>query len=222
MKSNRQKLREAFEKIRLYCFSPGKLCGDNDPISIVEAQIRGGADVIQLREKGKSKKEILELGFKIREITKMYDILFIVNDDLDIALILDADGLHLGQDDIPIEYARPFMKDKLIGISTHSIEQAKEAIKKGADYIGFGPIFETFTKEKRERVVGIETLSKLKDICPVPYVAIGGIGLDNIHLVIKAGCSKVAIISDIISAPDIEERCKKIKKILINSRYYNS
>jgi len=213
---NKEKLKEAFEKVRLYCFSPGKLCGSRDPISIVEAQIKGGADVIQLREKGKSKREILEIGFKIREITRKYNVLFIVNDDLDIALILDADGLHLGQDDIPIEYARPFMKDKLIGISTHSIEQAKEAIKKGADYIGFGPVFETSTKEKKEKTVGIAALSRLKDICPIPYVAIGGITLSNVHSVIEAGCRRVAIISDIIHAPDVEERCRKIKQTLLS------
>ncbi len=211
---SKDELRKRFDQSRLYCFSPGRLCRDRDPLSIVEAQIRGGADVIQLREKGRSKKEILEIGFKVRDITRKNDVLFIVNDDLDIALILDADGLHLGQDDIPIEYARPFMKDKLIGISTHSIEQAKEAIKKGADYIGFGPIFETKTKEKKERVVGPNPISILKQICPIPYVAIGGIGLNNLPAVIKAGCNRVAIISDIINAPDIEERCKEIKSLL--------
>ena len=211
---SRDELKERFKQVRLYCFSPGRLCGNRNPLSIVESQIKGGADVIQLREKGKSKKEIIELGFKIKEITKKHDVLFIVNDDLDIALILDADGLHLGQDDIPVEYARPFMKDKLIGVSTHSIEQAKEAIKKGADYIGFGPIFETNTKEKKEKVVGLKSLSILKGICPIPYVAIGGIGLNNLPSVIETGCNRVAIISDIINSPEIEKRCRKIKLLL--------
>ena len=214
-------LRKRFEQVRLYCFSPGRLCGKRDPLSIVESEIEGGADCIQLREKGKSKREILDLGFKIREITKRYNTLFIVNDDLDIALILNADGVHLGQDDIPIEYVRPFLKDKLIGVSTHSLEQAKEAIKKGADYIGFGPIFKTQTKEKRERVVGLRSLSILNQICPIPYVAIGGIGLHNLSSVIKTGCSRVAIISDIINAPDIEERCRDIKKILMSQDITN-
>lgn len=212
---SRDELKKRFEQVRLYCFSPGKLTTNKDPLSIVEAQIKGGADVIQLREKGKSKKEILELGFKIKEITQKYNTLFIVNDDMDIALILDADGLHLGQDDIPIEYVRPFMKDKLIGISTHSIEQAKEAVRKGADYIGFGPIFETKTKEKKEKVIGLSYLPTLKNTCPVPYVAIGGIGLNNLLSVIKAGCNRVAIISDIIYAANIEQRCREIKRILL-------
>ena len=210
----KRELIERFQKVRLYCFSPGRLAGNRDPISIVEKELRGGADAIQLREKHRSKKEIIEIGFQIKALTQKYNALFIVNDDLDIALILDADGLHLGQDDIPIEYARAFMKDRLIGISTHSLEQAMDAIKRGADYIGFGPIFETKTKEKREKVVGLDLLKKLSSFCPIPYVAIGGIGIENIQSIIDCGCRRVAIISDIINAPDIEERCRKIKQIL--------
>ncbi len=211
----RERLKERFEKVRLYCFTPGRLA--DDPISVAEKQIRGGADVIQLREKHRTKREILEIGLKLREITRRYDVLFIVNDDIDIALIVDADGVHLGQDDIPIEYARPLMKDRLIGISTHSLEQVKEAVEKGADYVGFGPVFETRTKENPEDTVGIEKLKVLKEICPVPYVAIGGIGIGNIDKILEAGCKRVAIISDIINAEDIEERCRRIKKILDSS-----
>ncbi len=217
MNNKKKYLKEVFEKVRLYCFSPGSLCRDKDPVSIVEAEIKGGADVIQLREKGKSKRYILELGFKIRELTQKHNILFIVNDDIDIALILDADGVHLGQDDIPIEYARLLMKDKLIGISTHSMKQVEDAIKEGADYIGFGPIFETNTKNKREKIVGVKLLEKLKYICSIPYVAIGGIGINNIEHIVNAGCRRVAVISDIICATDIEERCRQIKRVLLNS-----
>jgi thiamine-phosphate pyrophosphorylase len=211
---NKDELKRRFQESKLYCFSPGNLCGNRDPLEIVEKELKGGADVIQLREKHRPKKEIIEIGFYIKALTSKYNALFIVNDDLDVALILDADGLHLGQEDIPIEYARSFMKDKLIGISTHSLEQAKDAIKRGADYIGFGPIFETSTKEKKEKVVGLEALRKLSSFCPIPYVAIGGIGLNNINTVLSYGCKRVAIISDIINSPDIEKRCKQIKEIL--------
>ncbi len=210
----KRELIERFKKAKLYCFSPGRLAKDRDPVSIVEEELKGGADVIQLREKHKPKKEIIEIGFQIKALTQKYDALFIVNDDLDIALILDADGLHLGQDDIPIEYARAFMKDRLIGISTHSLDQARDAIRRGADYIGFGPIFETNTKEKKEKTVGLDSLRELSSFCPIPYVAIGGIGLENIRSIIDCGCRRVAIISDIINAPDIEERCRRIKQIL--------
>ncbi|MBW1829083.1 MAG: thiamine phosphate synthase [Deltaproteobacteria bacterium] len=205
---------KSLDKIKLYCFSPGKFLKDRDPVELISAQIRGGADVIQLREKEMSKRDRLELGLKIRELTRQEGVLFIVNDDVDLALILDADGVHLGQDDIPIRFARPLMKDKIIGVSTHSLNQAEEAVASGADYIGVGPVFETATKEDREDLVGLNLLPKIKDICPIPYVAIGGIGKDNIASLAKAGCHRAAVISDIMLAPDIEQRCRMIKKLL--------
>lgn len=203
-----------FLDVRLYCFSPGKFLGGRDPVEVVTAQIKGGADVIQLREKEMSKRGRLELGLRLRELTRQEGVLFIVNDDVDLALILDADGVHLGQDDIPIQFARPLMKDKIIGVSTHSIEQAKEAVRSGADYIGVGPIFDTNTKEDREELVGLGLLSEIRGICPVPYVAIGGIGKENIKAVVDAGCHRAAVISDILYAPAVEERCKELRRIL--------
>lgn len=205
---------KSLDKIQLYCFSPGKFLKDRDSVELIAAQIRGGADVIQLREKEMSKRDRLELGLKIRELTRQEGVLFIVNDDVDLALILDADGVHLGQDDIPIRFARPLMKDKIIGVSTHSLKQAEEAVASGADYIGVGPVFETETKEDREDLVGLSLLSKIRDIGPIPYVAIGGIGKDNIVSLAKAGCHRAAVISDIMLAPDLEQRCRMIKKLL--------
>jgi thiamine-phosphate pyrophosphorylase len=162
-----------------------------------------------------SKKHKLELGFKLREITLKHNVLFIVNDDVDLAIILESDGVHLGQDDIPINYARPLMGDKIIGISTHSLEQAKEAVSSGADYIGIGPVFETSTKENRENLVGPELLLEIHKICRIPYIAIGGIGLNNVDAVIKAGCQRAAVISDILMAPDVEGRCRQLKSRLL-------
>ena len=205
---------KSLDDIRLYCFSPGGFLQDRDPIKVVTAQIRGGADVIQLREKEMSKKGRLELGLKLREITRREGVLFIVNDDVDLALILDADGVHLGQNDIPIRFARPLMKKRIIGVSTHSLEQAEKAVASGADYIGVGPVFETSTKEDRDDLVGLQLLSKIKDKCPIPYIAIGGIGKDNIKYLVDQGCYRAAVISDVMLAPDIEERCKALRKIL--------
>jgi thiamine-phosphate pyrophosphorylase len=208
---------KTLSEVRLYCFSPGKFLLDRDPIDLVSAQIRGGADVIQLREKEMSRRGRLELGLKIRELTRQEGILFIVNDDVDLAIILDADGVHLGQDDIPIRFARPLMKDKVIGVSTHSLEQVEEAVASGADYIGVGPIFETATKEDTEDLVGLDLLLKISDNCPIPYVAISGIGKDNIKSLTEAGCRRAAVISDILTANDIEARCRSIKKLLNES-----
>jgi len=204
----------SIEDIQLYCFTPGPFGKGNDPLAMVEAQIRGGADVIQLREKGLSKRERLEFGLKVRSLTREHNVLFIVNDDVDLAIILDADGVHLGQDDIPIQHARPLMGDKIIGVSTHSLRQVEQAVRQGADYIGFGPIFDTSTKKDRETIVGLGLLARLRDICPIPYVSIGGITKENLPSVINAGCNRVAIISDILLAENIEERCKEIKTLL--------
>lgn len=202
------------EDFRLYCFSPGKFLRDRDPVDLVSAQIRGGADVIQLREKDLTKRRRLELALRLREVTRRAGVLYIVNDHVDLAMIVDADGVHLGQEDLPIEYVRPLMKEKIIGVSTHSLMQAEEAIEAGADYIGVGPIFETATKENREDLVGVDLLLKVKEICPIPYVAIGGIGKDNMDALVSAGCRRAAVISDILLSENIEERCRLLKSKL--------
>jgi len=206
--------RSALEDVRLYCFSPGRFLKGRDPVELVAAQIRGGADVIQLREKEMSRRGRLELGLELRELTRKEGVLFIVNDDVDLALILDADGVHLGQDDIPIQFARPLMKDGIIGISTHSLEQMDRAVAAGADYIGVGPVFETTTKEDRDALVGLDLLLKVKDACPIPYVAIGGITENRIGAVVGAGCNRAAVISDILNAGDMEGKCKILRGIL--------
>lgn len=205
---------KSLEDVRLYCFSPGDFLMGRDPIEMVAAQIKGGADVIQLREKDLPKRETLELGLAIRNLAKQEGVLFIVNDDLDLALILDADGIHLGQDDIPIRYARPIMKDKIIGISTHSLGQAQEAIDNGADYIGIGPVFKTETKIKADPVVGIDLILKVKKLSPVSVIAIGGIGENNIDLLVDRGIKQVAIISDILCSKDIEAKTRALKERL--------
>ncbi len=206
---------KSLEDVRLYGFSPGDFLMGRDPIEMVAAQIKGGADVIQLREKNMPKREKLKLGLAIRNLTTQEGILYIVNDDIDLALILEADGVHLGQDDIPIKYARPLMKDKIIGISTHSPDQAREAVDSGADYIGIGPAFKTETKIKADPVVGIDLILKVKDSSHIPVIAIGGIGENNVDLLVNKGIKRVAIISDILSSKDIEAKTRTLKEKLM-------
>ncbi|MFZ0449374.1 MAG: thiamine phosphate synthase [Desulfatiglandaceae bacterium] len=205
---------KSMKALRLCGFSPGPFLRGRDPVELVEAQIRGGVDVIQLREKDASKREKLELGFRLRAVTREKGILFIVNDDVDLALILDADGVHLGQDDIPIAYARPMMQNKIIGISTHNLKQVKNAVASGADYLGFGPVFDTSTKPDTEPLVGLSLLSQVKGICPIPYLAIGGIDHTNIHQLSEVGCHRAAVISDILLAADIAEKCRFLRSKL--------
>ena len=205
---------KSLKDVRLYCFSPGDFLMGRDPIEMIAAQIRGGADVIQLREKNMPKRQALALGLAIRKLTTQEGVPFIVNDDLDLALILKADGVHLGQDDIPIQYARPFLKDKIIGISTHSLDQAREAIESGADYIGIGPAFKTETKIKADPVVETDLILKIKELSPVPVIAIGGIGEKNIDLLVNKGIRRAAIISDILSSNNIEAKTRALKEKL--------
>jgi len=205
---------KSLEHVRLYCFSPGDFLMGRDPLEMVAAQIRGGADTIQLREKSMPKRQKLALGLAVRNLTAQEGVLFIVNDDLDLALILEADGVHLGQDDIPIQYARSLMKDKIIGISTHSLDQAREAIDSGADYIGIGPAFNTGTKAKADPVVGVDLILEVQELSSVPAIAIGGIGEKNIDMLVNKGVKRVAIISDILCAKDVEVKARTLKEKL--------
>ncbi len=169
--------------------------------------LREGVQWIQFREKERSRREIYEEAVKLRRLTRDFNALFIVNDFLDIAMCVGADGVHLGQDDLPLKEARKIMgSDRIIGISTHNIEQAIEAEKNGADYIGFGPIFRTFTKNAG-KPKGIEILHEVKKQVKIPVVAIGGITLENIRSVINTGIDAVAVASAILRE-DIEENAK--------------
>jgi thiamine-phosphate pyrophosphorylase len=163
-------------------------------IEIAKRACSAGAGILQYREKHAGRREMVETAQKIREITKKYGTLFIVNDFIDIALIVEADGVHLGQDDIPIAEARKIVPAGfLIGRSTHSLEQAIEAEKQGADYIGSGPVFATPTKEDYIPI-GIDTVKQVIETVRIPVVAIGGLNLDNISELQKIGVKNFAMV----------------------------
>lgn len=169
---------------------------------IVREAIAGGARLIQFRDKYLSKDEFRDMAFRLRKITADASAAFIVNDDMETALACGADGVHLGQDDTPLPIARKIVGNGLIiGISTHSLAQALAAEEDGADYIGFGPIFKTGTKDAGE-AKGTSRLRSLKEKIKIPIVAIGGINLDNASEVIEAGADAVAVISAVSEAQD--------------------
>lgn len=182
-------------------------------ISIIEIAMKvllGGARIIQLRGKGLSSKELLKQAREIRKLTREARAIFIVNDRADIAILSDADGVHLGQDDLPIAEARKIMGEgKVIGISTHNLEQAIKAEQEGADYIAFGPIFGTTTKADTEDAKGLEALREVRKNINIPVVSIGGINLDNMKSVLDAGADGVAVISAIVKAENIEEASRR-------------
>lgn len=179
---------------------------------VVRDMLAGGVKILQYRQKEKSRREKYLECVEIRRMTEKAAATFIVNDDLDIALAVKADGVHLGQKDMPIEAARKLVKESMIiGLSTHSPRQALAAIMRGADYIAIGPIFPTQTKKDLCPAVGLGYLDYAVKQVRIPFVAIGGIKLHNLQEVLAQGASCVAMVTEIVSAPDI---CARIKKIL--------
>ncbi|MBF0343656.1 MAG: thiamine phosphate synthase [Nitrospirae bacterium] len=167
----------------------------------VEA-IQGGVSCIQLRDKESTRLQIFKTARLLRSLTKSNDVLLIINDYPDIALAVDADGVHLGQDDLPVSQVRRLMGDKIIGVSTHSLAEALEAQKEGANYIGFGPIFATETKDAGPPK-GVEALSALMQHITIPVVAIGGIKEENLSAVLDTGVNAVAASSGILEQENI-------------------
>lgn len=182
-------------------------------IETVRLAISAGIKTIQLREKLLSKKDIHKEALTIRSLTLRYGVTFIVNDHIDIALAVDADGVHLGQDDMPLKEARKIVgRRMIIGVSTHSIKQALDAEAGGADYIGLGPIFKTATKDAG-KPKGIALLKKISEQINIPIAAIGGITHDNAREVLNSGTDAIAVASGILSG-DIKKNVKRFLSVL--------
>lgn len=197
------------DKLKLYVVTERRF---RPEIESVKDALDGGATAIQLRIKDASTREMYEIGKEIREITKDYDALYIVNDRLDVALATDADGVHLGKDDLPVSVTKKIAPDLIVGASVKNLEMALKAESDGADYLGVGSIFKTSTKETE--VVGLETLKLIKKFVKIPVVAIGGINLENLEDVLKAGADGVAVVSAILLSNNIKETTAKFRKIV--------
>src|SRR3989338_2049689 len=196
-----------FEK-KLYVITESAISrGRSNEFAVKEA-IKGGAEIIQLREKQWDKNKIKEEAIKLLKICKKNNALFIVNDYIDIALEIGADGVHLGQSDVPIQEARKLCGDKLvIGLSTHSVEQAVKADKEDVDYITIGPIFKTRAKDY---TVGVAIIKDILKKIKKPLIAIGGINKNNIDSVLEQGIKSVAVISAVVSADDVKEAAEEL------------
>ncbi len=182
---------------------------------IVTGMIDAGIKVIQYREKEKKAREKYRECVKIREMTGRAGVTFIVNDNVDLALMVGADGVHIGQDDLPPEKVRELVgNDMIIGLSTHSPAQAREAVKAGVDYIGVGPIFATRTKKDVCSPVGLEYLEYVANNINLPFVAIGGIKESNISEVSRRGARCIAMVTEIVGAGDICARVRSLRAAL--------
>jgi len=179
---------------------------------IARGSCAGGADVIQLRDKHRPGRILCAVGKEIRAITRETDTLFIVNDRLDVALACGADGVHLGQDDLPVDVARRLApRPFIIGVSVGSTTEAVTAERSGADYVAVSPVFETGTKKDAGPGLGLEAIRKIRESVSIPVIAIGGISCDNVHEVISAGADGVAVISAVVGKPDIEAAVRELK-----------
>ena len=188
---------------------PEQITG-RDSGEVLDDLLKGGVKFLQLRVKTLAPSDFFELAQRARTETRSYGCNLIVNDRVDIALACDADGVHLGQDDLPLAVGRKLIGDKIIGISTHDLDQAREAEKNGADYIGFGPMFGTSTKNTGYAARGMEMLRHLRAEVKLPIVAIGGITENNVAEVWQAGANSAAIISDILRAEDTPAKVRRI------------
>jgi len=183
-------------------------------VEVVREMIRADISIIQYREKEKKLHEQYRECLEIRILTREAGVLLIVNDHLDLALAVEADGVHLGQDDLPLQVARRLAgRHLLIGISTHSSDQAQAAFAAGADYIGVGPIFATKTKKDVCAPVGLEYLEYVARNINLPFVAIGGIKEHNLALVRARGAKCCALVSEIVGAPDIPAQVRSLREV---------
>jgi len=201
---------------RLYVITDEKVSRGRSHLQVAEAAIRGGADVLQLRDKEAPGGRLYRVALGLRKLTREAKVPFIVNDRLDIALAVDADGVHVGQADLPASVARGLLgPGKILGVSADTIEQAVRAERDGADYLGVGPVFEARgTKADAGAPLGLDRIARIRRRCRLPIVAIGGIDAGNARKVREAGADAAAVISGISAADDIERAVRRLKGIL--------
>ncbi len=188
----------------LYVVLGQEFARGRDFLEVTEKAIAGGAGAIQLRAKDMPVREFLDWAFRLRELTKQHGVTFIINDRLDVALAVGADGVHLGQDDFPVREARRIAGPQLIiGASTHSVEEARRAVDDGASYFNIGPIFPTGTKKGVAAPVGPDLITQVTAVVNHPFTVMGGIKADNVDEVLRRGARRIAVVTAVVAADDI-------------------
>lgn len=198
----------------LYPVTCQKLSRGRSNFEVLEGLIAGGAKIVQLREKGLSCRELFEMASKFREITHKNGVRLIINDHLDIALAVKADGVHLGQDDLPCRTARGLAPYLIIGISAHTKEEALKAEADGASYVNLGPIFDTRTKGSLSKGLGVKFISETAPHLKIPFTVMGGINPENLDQVLKAGAKRIAVITALTEALDIESATRSFLSLI--------
>ena len=196
----------------LYFITDSTGLSDEEFLSRVRSACEGGVTLIQIREKEKSTREYISLAQKVHEITKEYGIPLIVDDRVDVALAIDAEGVHVGQSDMPVEIARRLMgKDKIVGATAKTVEQAVKAYNEGADYLGVGAIYPTTTKVKTV-LTSVETLCDIVKAVPIKVNAIGGLNKDNIDVLKGSGIDGICVVSAVMKSQAPKEAAKELKQ----------
>mgnify|MGYP000737147488 FL=1 len=203
----------------LYVIVDTAVAGDRDPVALAAAAIAGGATAIQLRAKDLPTVRQVAVARALADLARRHAVLFIVNDRLDVALAVEADGVHLGWEDLPPADARRLLgPERVLGVSAGNLEEARAALAAGADYLGVGPIFPTRTKADAGEAIGLEGLRAIRALSPVPIVAIGGITAENAAAVIAAGADGVAVISAVLLAPDPTAAARRLRQVIDEAR----
>jgi len=203
----------------LYLVTDRGLARGRSTLEIVSAAVKGGATVVQLREKNCSTREFIEQAMHIKDFLKTHSVPLVINDRVDVAQAVKADGVHLGQTDMPLEMAKGILGDTMIiGISTESVQDGIEAEKGGADYLGVSPIYATPTKTDTAPPLGLEGLREIRKAVNLPLVGIGGLSRNNAAEVVRSGADGVAVVSAIVAADDPETAARELKKIITEAQ----
>ncbi len=208
-----------FPESSLYLITDRDLSRGRSTPEVIKAALAGGVDVVQLRDKLVETALMVEDGLRVHELTAKAGKPLIVNDRLDVALVIGAEGAHVGQTDIPAAMARALLNEpKTLGVSTSEADMARRAAQDGADYVGFGPLYHTSTKQTVAAPRGLEMLPQVLDAVSIPVVVLGGISPDNIEDVVAAGADHVAVCSRIVAADDIQRAAANLKERMEKAR----
>ncbi|MFA6294401.1 MAG: thiamine phosphate synthase [Victivallales bacterium] len=214
MKTKEKRL-AAFDKIDIYPVISSEFCAGRDPLYVLEQIAEGGAKIVQLREKNKSMAELVTLACEFRRICDRHGMLLIINDLVDVALAAGADGVHLGQGDLPIGAAREAAPEMIFGISTHSAEEALKAQSAGADYVNIGPIFNTQTKSLTMAALGVDVIGEIAPLLHIPFTVMGGIKSGHMPELLSAGARKIAMVTEITANENIAAKVRDLRKMML-------
>jgi len=210
---NKKQRIDAFKKIDLYPVISSEFCNGRGPVSVLKAIADGGAKIVQMREKNLNETDFIKLAEEFKKITTTYNMLLIINDNVKAAFEVNADGVHLGQDDMPLNKARHIAPEIIKGVSTHSFAEIKTAQNDGADYINIGPIFSTATKTLSMQPLGLDFLRNASEKVNIPFTVMGGIKAHHIPDLISLNAKHIAMVTEITQADDITNKVLSLRKL---------